>query len=433
MTVKTPAQISFQQGEHQRAISVYQQAIALKPDFFLAYHNLGKALVAEGDFTQALTAYQQAICLQPDTPDLQFECGNLYQRYGFMQEAIACYKAEIRSQPKSAPAYNSLGAALQQWGEMKLSEAAYRRALTLQADWDDYDDRVAELSTRTEAYLQHDNADALPAMMTLAFPLSMPLRKAVAEQLAGHHAKAATALPEPFSAPAELNPARLRIGYVSPDFRIHAVGTLVCSLFQHHRRPEFEIFAYSLVPVIDDCTETIRRGCDHFIDVSCQAPLTIAQRIHADGIHILIDLAGYTAHSCTDVFACKPASVQMQFLGYPGTLGAEFIPYIIADAQLIPEHLAQNYTEEIIYLPRAWVVSPMPIATSIMRRRDFGLPENATVFCCFNGTYKITPEVFALWLRILQQVPGSVLWLLDGGDTVNNRFRPTRRRRAHRS
>ena len=189
---------------------------------------------------------------------------------------------------------------------------------------------------------------------------------------------------------------------------------------EYHRRPEFEIFAYSLTPVQDEWTEHVRQGCDHFLEVSQQAPLVIAQRIHADGIHILVDLAGYTSHSSTLILALRPAPVQLHYLGYPGTLGADFIPYLLADRHLIPESAVAQYSEQVITLPHAWATTPMTIADPFLSRSDYGLPEHGMVYCCFNGIYKIEPEIFALWMEILKQVPESILWLLDGKNAGSN-------------
>ncbi|MDO9105474.1 MAG: tetratricopeptide repeat protein [Methylovulum sp.] len=458
------------QGEHELAIAGYQQALRLKPDFFTAHHNLGKVLASQGRPKQAVEAFHHALRLKPDAGEAHLDLGHAYRQQGLADSAINSFKMAIRCLPGSAHAYNSLGAMLQQRGEVKMALAAYRRALKLNpdydtahynlgllldelgeleaaqehyerslalqpsatnvlyhleylrlklADWDDYEQRLAMLITRTESYLKQGQDTPLPAMILMAFPAPIGLQTALASQLAKFHARTVAPLQADLPAvPKDDAPKRLRIGYVSPDFRCHAVGTLIHQMFQYHQRPEFEIFAYSLAPVADAWTETIRHGCDHFAEMAYLSPLTIAQRIQADGIHILIDLAGYTSHSLTALFALRPAPVQLQYLGYPGTMGADFIPYILADKTLIPADLTQHYSEQVIYLPHAWVSAPMDIAAPTLSRADYGLPEDATVYCSFNAVYKINPDVFQVWLRILQQVPGSVLWLADGGRPI---------------
>ena len=462
------------QGNIDAAISAYGHALALQPNLFLALHNLGKAYAAQGLFKQAEAAYQAALQLKPDQAELHLECGQLFHRYGFVPQAVAHYKAALRLAPFAA-AYNALGAALQDWGNIKLAGDSYRRALALkpdfdlpqfnlaqlfenlgdldqagqcyrqalanlpegtpshakllllletvrrkQADWADYPARLQALQTAIEQHLQLNKPEPVAVLSALAFPLPPAQFRALAAQQAQQQARLAQALAAPFIHPQQTAPTRLRIGYLSPDLRCHAVGTLVAGLFQHHNRSAFEVFAYSLTPVQDAWTAQVRQGCDHFSDVSHEPPLAIAQRIHADGIHILVDLAGYTAHSRPLVLALRPAPVQIQYLGYPGTMGADFVPYLLADRHLIPEAHAAHYAEQVVYLPQAWGSTPQAFEAVPLTRAECGLPEHGVVFCCFNAAYKIEPEVFALWMSILHQVPGSVLWLLDGGTTGSN-------------
>ena len=287
------------------------------------------------------------------------------------------------------------------------------------ADWYNYDQRMSNFIADTEQHVKDKPTENLAAFGLLAFPISLELQMAVAKQLAKSYEQAALPLHSELSTNTkDRNIECLNIGYVSPDFRGHAVGTLIHQMFQHHERSRFQIFAYSLIPADDEWSQAIRQGCDHFSDMSSQSPAAIAQQIRNDGIHILIDLAGYTAYSMTTVFALRPAPVQMQYLGYPGSMGAEFIPFIIADSTLIPPELSHFYTEQVVYLPNAWVASPMEIADTALTRADFGLPEHVFVFCCFNSTYKINPTVFKVWMQILLKVPDSVLWLGNAGRVV---------------
>ncbi|UOA08409.1 glycosyltransferase family 41 protein [Methylobacter sp. S3L5C] len=455
------------QGDTDLAIASYQRALTLDPDFLPAHFNLGKVFASLNQFADAEKAYQAALKLKPDYADVHLELGHIYRQQGLLDMAISCFKTALRSQPDFARAYNSLGATLQQRGEMNFSQICYRRALVLQpdndvayanlgllledlgqldaaqqhyeqalalqpqatavlyrlnhlrlklADWQDYEQRLATLIAQTQVCVDQQQAATLPIMQLMSVPMPMALQSAVAKQVAESYALSVTGMQAqvPPVIP-EQAPARLRLGYVSPDFRCHAVGMLIHEMFQYHQRPDFEIFAYSLIPTDDDWTESIRQGCDHFIDVAFLSPLAIAQRIQADGIHILIDLAGYTSHSLTALFALKPAPVQLHYLGYPGTLSADFIPYMLADHTLLPPSTAAHYTEQILHLPHAWVAAPMDIADVTLTRADYGLPADGMVFCCFNGTYKIDPSLFQVWMRILQQLPGSVLWLSEGG------------------
>lgn len=458
------------EGELELAIEAFNNAVRLQPDLYLAHYNLAKAHAAQGHFTPAEAAFKNAMQLKPGLAEIRLECGQLYHHFGFVPQATACYRAALRIAP-SAQAYNALGAALQDWGNIRLAKQCYRRALRLkpdfdlphfnlaqlqenlgnldaanhhyqrmldsdgdsakprlllemvrrkQADWSDYDAHLSALRDAIEEHLQDEQAEPLAVLSALAFPLPPAWLRELAAQSSRQQAQLAQALASPFDYPQEVSPDRLRIGYLSPDFRCHAVGTLVAGLFQYHRRTEFEVFAYSLTPVEDAWTAQVREGCDHYHDVSKEPALNVARRIHADGIHILIDLAGYTTHSRPLVLALKPAPVQILYLGYPGTMGADFVPYLLADRHLIPEAHAARYAEQVVYLPQAWASTPWVIDPATPKRSDCGLPEDGMVYCCFNGIHKIEPEVFSLWMCILQQVSGSVLWLSDGGTSGSN-------------
>ena len=459
----------LRQDKTDLAIASYLKALQIKSDFFLSHNNLAKVFADRKQFDDAVASYEDALRLQPGNAEVHIELGHVYRQLGRSTKAVECYKTAIRCTP-SAQAYNCLGVILKDLGDNKLALASYRRALRLEpdyesahyniglvldesgdletaiahyqrtlklkpgaiktihslerirlklADWYDYDQRMSNLIVETEQHVKDKPTENLAAFGLLTFPIPVELQMAVARQLAKSYQQTTLPLHSELSTNTkDTNTERLHIGYVSPDFRGHAVGTLIHQMFQHHDRSQFEIFAYSLIPADDEWSQAIRQSCDHFFDMSSQAPDIIAQHIRNDGIHLLIDLAGYTAYSMTTVFALRPAPVQIQYLGYPGTMGAEFIPFIIADSTLIPPELSHLYTEQVVYLPNAWVASPMDIADTALTRADFGLPEHAFVFCCFNSTYKIDPSVFKVWMQILLHVPNSVLWLGNAGRVV---------------
>ena len=198
---------------------------------------------------------------------------------------------------------------------------------------------------------------------------------------------------------------------------------MIHQLFQHHDRSRFHISAYALTAADDAYTASIRQSCDAFLDLSGLSPLAAAQRIHADGLHILIDLAGYTTSSRPEILELQPAPIQIHYLGYPSSLGADFIPYLLADRWLIPPGQRQHYSEEVIELPHAFVGSQLEISTEPIYRQQFGLPAEAFVFRCLNRSNKIEPRVFNTWLRILEAVPGSVLWRKHSQPIIESRLR----------
>lgn len=458
------------QGAQEQARAGFEKAITLEPGFFLAHHNLGKLLAAQRQLPEAIAAFRQALRCKPDAGEVHLDLGHAYRQLDQLGQTIASYKAAARSLPRSALAWNNLGATLQQLGDVKLALACQRRALKLDpnlalahfnlamlledardpmqarqhyeralalqpealnvvyhlaylrrklADWQDHEQRRDELIAATQVHLAQDRTMSLPLFSLLSLGLPAELLAKITRHIARGHEQAATLLQADLPAtPFEPAPPRLRVGYVSPDFRFHAMGTLIADLFRHHRRPEFEIFAYSLAPIQDAWTQTIREGCDHYTDVSNDAPLDIARRIRADGIHILIDLAGYTSNAKTTLFALRPAPVQALYLGYPGTMGADFIGHILADHILIPPESQAHFSERVVHLPHAWMSGPMRMAQATPTRAQSGLPESGMVYCCFNGTYKLDPGVFRVWMRILQRVPGSVLWLAEGAHPI---------------
>ncbi|MGH8694533.1 MAG: tetratricopeptide repeat protein, partial [Burkholderiales bacterium] len=205
-------------------------------------------------------------------------------------------------------------------------------------------------------------------------------------------------------------------GYLSRDFHRHAISYLVGELFELHDRGRFEVFAYSYGP--DDGSPIrarIMHACEHFTDVSGESFIESAQRIGRDGIDVLVDLKGYTLGPRTQILALRPAPVQVNWLGFPGTMGADCIDYLIADPFIIPEGLEQHYAETVVRLPHCYQINDRlrEVSDRVPSREECGLPNDAFVFCCFNQAYKILPETFDRWMRILRAVPGAVLWLLE--------------------
>lgn len=207
--------------------------------------------------------------------------------------------------------------------------------------------------------------------------------------------------------------SRLRIGYVSPDFRVHPTAHLTRALYPAHDRDRFEVFAYSLFPgPDDDLTRAVEAGCDTFRRVGTESTRAIVERIRDDGIDILVDLAGYTTHSRPGVFRARAAPVQASWLVYPWTTGSDTIDYALVDATVVPPGSDGLWSEHLVRLPGTYFFASPAAMAATPSRAELELPERGFVFCCFNNAWKIEPHVFALWMRILREVPGSVLWLL---------------------
>jgi len=214
--------------------------------------------------------------------------------------------------------------------------------------------------------------------------------------------------------PVRMPGSKIRIGYFSADFHNHATMFLMAQVFERHDRSRFELVAFSFGPDTQDAMRARAVAAfDQFLDVRTRSDEAVAALSRELGIDIAVDLKGYTEHERTGIFALRAAPIQVNYLGYPGTMGAPFIDYLIADPVLIPAEARVQYTEKIAYLPHSYQPNDTHriIADRVFTREELGLPEKGFVFCCFNSSYKITPQVFDVWVRILQQVPGSVLWL----------------------
>ena len=219
---------------------------------------------------------------------------------------------------------------------------------------------------------------------------------------------------------------KIRVAYVSADFRQHPVAVLIAGLIEGHSREGFEVTGISLRPEeASEMGQRMKRAFDRFIDASGMTDQDIAQLIRRLEVDIAIDLMGFTEGSRTDIFAQRAAPIQINYLGYPGTMGAPYIDYIIADHVVVPHRQQKFYSEKIIYMPDSFQANDRSrhISSNTFTRQQLGLPAEAFVFCCFNNNYKITPAVFDVWMRILDRVRGSVLWLVASDKPVQNNLR----------
>jgi predicted O-linked N-acetylglucosamine transferase (SPINDLY family) len=219
---------------------------------------------------------------------------------------------------------------------------------------------------------------------------------------------------------------RLRVGYVSGDFNQHATSLLLAGVIEAHDRSRFEVFAYDYSAEDGSATRArMRAAFEHFVSIGQDGPVAAAARIAADGIDVLVDLKGYTERSRSEIFVLRPAPVQVNFLGYVGTQGADWIDYVIADETVLPEAEYANWVETPVLMPASYYPNdrgrPVPVADT--DRAAQGLPETGLVFCCFNNPFKISPEIFAVWMGLLRDVPGSVLWLYEGNGFVAGNLR----------
>ncbi len=442
-------------GDHAGAIAGYRRCLALEPANAAAQNNLAVSLRAVRDFAGALTASEAAVALAPDNPDFHntraailmdlghlteglvaaeravalrpdlidahLSRGALLERLDRLPEALAAYERATAISPAFAEGHRARGVLLGRLNQFPAAVAAFDRALKLQpglpqvhgtrlhykmqtCDWNGIDADIGDLCRRVR--------QGEPA--TAAFPLL-----ATVDDPEIHRAAAALwAARRPVDTLGEYPPARrpranIRIGYFSSDFRDHPVATLTARLFEIHDRARFEIIGFSTGPDTGDpMRKRLEKAFDRFVDVRTKTDREIAVLARELGIDIAVDLAGHTGAGRTGIFALRAAPVQINWLGYPGTMAADYMDYIIADPVIIGEADLRYYAEKPILLPCFQPTDPTrPLPGPPPPRASLGLPAEGFVFCCLNGAYKITAEVFAVWMRILGRVPKSVLWL----------------------
>ncbi|WP_036255592.1 tetratricopeptide repeat protein [Methylocapsa acidiphila] len=416
-------------GRPDEAMETCSSVIAQRPDAAAPYFSLGNILKEMRRPNQAIEAYRRAIALQPDFAQVYVNLGNVLQSQENFEEAVDAYREALALRPTLAEAHVNLGAALDELGRLDEAIQSFRAGLELDpkliavrawlhhkrrliCDWTGIDAEEAEL----RASMERDPTPVHPFAI-------LGTRATAAEQLRNSRNYAASVArgAKPF-APSTTEPAsgrKLRIGYLSADFCRHATALLAVELFEHCDSSRFEITAYSHGP--DDRSEMsarLRAAFDHFVDLRALSDDEAAARIRADKIDILIEMKGYTKGARTGISARRPAPVQASFLGFPGTMGADFIDYVIADPFVLPLDQQEAFSEKIVHLPHCYQPNDARrlIADLTPTRGECGLPEDGFVFCSFNNSYKITPEFFDIWMRLLTNVPGGVLWLLDTND-----------------
>jgi predicted O-linked N-acetylglucosamine transferase (SPINDLY family) len=358
----------------------------------------GVAQVHGGHPQAAVGSFMQVLFRDPARAPVHYRLGLAFNALGLKAEAAECFRTALL-----------LGLGPLEVGVRDLL-AFYEREI---CDWSRGEDAVQRLRQSIGALPQEAAVETSPfAHVTLLDSPQEQLK--VARVTARHFARLVQPLPARRPQPRE----RLRIGYVSADFHRHATAFLMAELFERHDRARFEVFVYSHGRDDDSpVRRRIRAAADHFVDARPMTVPRMAERIRADGIDILVDLKGYTQDARPALFACRPAPVQVAYLGYPGTTGSASIDYLVADPWVTPLHDGQNYSEKLAQLPGCYQCNdgtrPLPVAPP---RSSQGLPDDALVLCGFNQPYKISPEVFDVWCRLLQRLPQAVLWLLAWND-----------------
>ena len=536
------ANIKREQGFIEEATRLYLKALEVFPEFAAAHSNLASILQQQGKLNEALLHYKEAIRIQPAFADAYSNMGNTLKEMHDVQGALQCYTRAIQINPAFADAHSNLASVHKDSGNIPEAIQSYRTALKLKpdfpdaycnlahclqivCDWTDYSGRMKKIVNIVADQLEKNRLPSVHPHHSMLYPLSHDFRKAIA----GRHAqlcleKIQVLHKPPYRFSPNLAPdGRIRIGYVSSDFGNHPTSHLMQSIPGVHNRGRVEIFCYSLSP--DDGTNFRQKVCreaEHFIDLSaipCNSKA--ADRIYTDGIHVLVNMNGYTKGARNEIFALRPAPIQVMWLGYPGTSGASFMDYIITDKQTSPLSLAAQYSEQLAWMPHTFFIGDhmrmfphlkeriimadskdidgslqdnvavinavdtkpikdvatlakvsmesnmggevhtaavtvaelattqpinnmirdgqvqtnvngvtiqnglatqinakaatgeeVPEQIMVTTRQQYGLPDDAIVYCNFNQLYKIDPATLRMWVNILNRVQNAVLWLL---------------------
>ena len=419
---------------YAEALESFARTIALAPDHLAALMNRAETLKNLKRFADALASFDQALSMNPRFADAHARRGMILCDLNRFQEALASLDQAIFLGKRDAEVYRNRGVVMERLRYDEEAVTSYDFALALDprapflrgiarharmglCNWNGLESDVAELV----GGIERGEAVITPfALLALLDSPSLQLKAAevwVREQCS----------PRAQMGPLARHPRhdKIRIGYFSADFHNHAVGALAAELFELHDRSRFELTAFSLgMDVRDELRTRIEAAFDRFLSLGdkCDHDVTaLARRLEID---IAVDLGGYTRNARPRIFALRAAPVQASYLGYLGTMGGEFMDYLFADPVLVPPDARQYYSEKIAYLPSYQVNdSKRPRPDRPLTRADLGLPASGFVFCCFNASFKINPETFGSWMRILAAVPASVLFLLGTNETIRYNLR----------
>ena len=451
-------------NQYQSAVADFDCAIQLDSNYFEAYSNRGLALLTLKKLDLALASFDVAISLRPEAPEtysnralvllelkrfeeslagfdkaisLNLDYSQAYSNRGIVlldlkqvNAAIVSFDRAIYLNPLYAEAHSNKGLALLANKQLNAAIDCFENSIQIRPDarftlgmlahskmkvcnWSGLNENITKLE---DLILQEKNVT--PPFVILALSDAPSMHKKAAKLYANSQCAINTEIiPRGTRKPG----SAIRIAYFSADFHNHATAHLIAGLFEYHNKEIFEIFAFSFGPDEDDeISQRLIRSFHHFYRVKDKTDSQIAMLSRSLGIDIAIDLKGYTQDSRPGIFSLRCAPIQINFLGYPGTMGVDFIDYIIADPMVIPLRSVDFYSEKVIYMPDSYQVndSKRQISSREYSKKELGLPPTGFVFCCFNNNYKITPSVFAVWMNILKSVEGSVLWLLADNDVA---------------
>ena len=423
------------------ALTAFGHAVANKPGYVEALINRGAALMALNRPAEALKDFRMVLAVSPAIAGVWSNCGGILQNLNRHEEALACFDRALAIDPDLTEALANRGAALLALKRFGEAAHAFEKLLSVHPELPDVQGHLVfcRLQCCDWRHLTQDRADIasdVAAGKSVIQPLiNARLSDSPADQMqcARIFARRWPASPNALWRGEPYHHAKIRVAYISADFCDHATSWLAAGLFEHHDKSRFETLAVSLFA--DDGSEMrarTRTAFDAFIDAERKTDAEIAGFLHRMEVDIAVDLMGFASGCRPGILALRPAPIQVNYLGYPGTMGASYVDYILADRIVIPDEHRRFYTEKIAILPDTYQCndSKRRIAETTPSRAEAGLPAQGFVFCCFNDPSKITPEIFGVWMRLLKDVDGSVLWLLENNPEATRNLRREAEARA---
>ena len=424
--------IYYREKNFSKALEVINKVIKINPNFAEAYNEKGGALNELKKLESSIKCYDQAIKINPSYAHAYYNKGVVLQSLRKLESAIESYDQAIKIIPNFFQAHNNKAFALRKLNRLDDSIKSYYKAFEIGPDNDfllgelihaknkicDWKNFNEDLNILKKKIIEKKKT-------TTPFPIlhlyDSPMLQKISAEIWNK---------DKFKNNNKFNnkniklEKKIRIGYYSSDFYNHAMSYLLAGLFEFHNKSKFEIIAFSFSPKKnDEMSKRIYKSFDQIIDINLKTDKEVAEISRKLKIDIAVDLLGFTANNRMGIFAEKCAPIQINYLGYPGTSGSKFIDYIVADKTIIQKKNRKFYSEKIIYLPNTYQPrdSKQKISKNEITKESFGLPKKSFVFCCFNQNYKITPDIFNIWMRLLNKVNNSVLWLLkDHQSTLIN-------------
>lgn len=427
--------ISLNGGNHASALLTSEHGKKVAPNFAPMRFVHGAALLAGGRKEEALKSYDEALEIDPNALDVLLNSGVLLRDLHRHHEALERFNRIVAIDPNHASGLGNCAILLTEFKQSEQAIAMFESLLKIRpdydyglgllayerlhiCDWTDFDEMSQKIIEGVRA-----GRRACKSLALMAFSDSASDHLQAARTFSSHFCPRRSVS---FWQGERYRHDKIRLAYVSPDLREHPVGHAIAGVLELHDKNRFETIAISLG--VDDQSRIRARMLktfDQFIDVREMGTTQIAQLMRDMEIDIAVDLGGYTSDTRTDIFAHRPVPIQVNYLGYPGTMGTDYYDYILADRYVIPQEHQQFYSEKVAYMPDAYFPTDgsVKISERTPTRSECGLPETGIVFCSFSHDYKISPPLFDVWMRLLSRVPGSVLWLMSRGELYQNNLR----------